>query len=108
MARRIVDAPCDMVQNGRTARWHLKEQRTKMEGTFVRVSRVSNRFWFAVYRELLALWEYSHRRDARIGKIARWFIVVGSEGLLWYIFSVECLVGVFLVELVFFPPKSPR
>ena len=108
MARRIIDAPCNMVQNGLTARWHLKEKRTKMEVTFVRVSRVSNRFWFAKYQEYLALWEYSHRRDARIRKIARWFIVVGSEGLLWYIFSVECLVGVFLVELVFFPPKRQR
>ncbi len=37
MAWRIVDVPCDMVQNGLTARWHLKEKRTKMEGTFVRV-----------------------------------------------------------------------
>ena len=44
-------------------------------------SRVPNQFWFAKYQEPIALWEYSHRRDARIGKIARWFIVVGSEGL---------------------------
>ena len=58
--------------------------------------------------ELLVLWEYCHRRDARIGNNARWFIMVGSEGLLWYIIAVEWPVGIFSDELVFFAPKSPR
>ena len=53
------------------------------------------------------LWEYSHRRDARCGNNSRWFIAVSLEGLLWYIFPAECLVGVFLVEL-FFPAKKPQ
>ena len=32
----------------------------------------------------------------------------GGFGLLWYIFPVDCLVGVILVELVFFPAKKPK
>ena len=34
-------------------------------------------------------------------------IMVSSEGLLWYIFPVERLVGLFRVNF-FFPPKKPK
>ena len=37
----------------------------------------------------------------------RWFIMVSLEGLLWYIFPVERLVGFFLVKL-FFPAKKTQ
>ena len=40
MARRIVDAPCNVAQYGVRSFWHLKEKQTKMEVTFVRVSGV--------------------------------------------------------------------
>ncbi len=38
MARRIVDAPCDVDQNGLTARWNHKDLPAKMEDSLVRVS----------------------------------------------------------------------
>jgi hypothetical protein len=95
-------------QKGVRSFWHHKDLRTKMERPFVRVLGGPKRFWSAKYRHLLELWEYSHRRDARCGNNARWFIAVSWEGLLWYIFPAECLVGVFLVELVFSRQKSPR
>ena len=108
MARRIVDTLCDVVQNGFTARWNHKDQRTKMEGPLARVLGAPQRFQFAIGPRILVLWEYSHRREARIGNNARQNIMVDSEGLLWYIFPVDCLVGVILVELVFFFAKKPK
>ncbi len=107
MARRIVDAPCNVDQNRLTACWNHKDLPTKMEDSLIRVSGGLGWFWLAKYQQLLALWEYSHRRDARCRNNARWFIAVSSEGLLWYISPAECLVGVFPVEL-FFPAKKPQ
>ncbi len=38
MARPIVDAPCDVDQNGLTVRWNHKDLPAKMEDSLVRVS----------------------------------------------------------------------
>jgi hypothetical protein len=38
MARRILNAPCDVDQNGLTARWNHKDLPAKMVGPHVRVS----------------------------------------------------------------------
>ncbi len=109
MARRIVDvdAPCDVDQNGLTACWNHKDLPAKKEDSLVRVSGGLGCFWLAKYRQLIALWEYSHHCNAQCGNNARWFIAVSLEGLLWYIFPAECLVGVFPVKL-FFPAKKPQ
>jgi hypothetical protein len=61
-------------------------------------------FWLADGARILVLWEYSHRRSNN----ERGFIAMIHRGLLWYIFSVECLVGVFFLELIFSHQKGPR
>ena len=78
-----------MDQKGVRSFQHHKDLRTKVDHPPIRVQWGPERFQFAKYRQLLALWENSHLLDACFGNNARWFIAVSSEELLWYIFSAE-------------------
>jgi hypothetical protein len=58
-----------------------------MEHPLIRVLGDPERFWLAKHPRLFTLWEYSHRRDARLGCNARWINTVSSVRMFWYEFN---------------------
>jgi hypothetical protein len=79
-----------------------------MERPFVRVLGGSGQFWLANHQSVLASWEYSQCCDAHFENSAKWFITVSPEGLHWYFFPLERIMGIFLVDLDFSCQKKTR